>query len=333
MLMKAKIIGTGSCTPKRVVKNSDLARIVDTNDEWIMARTGIRERRIADTGESTTMLATEAARRALKASGLKASDIDLVITGTVTPDMNFPSTSCFLQMELGLKAGIPAMDVSAACSGFLYAIDIAEKFIATGKAKHALVVGVDVFSKIVDWSDRGTCILFGDGAGAVVLSATKGKGGILASRLYSDGRKWEMLYAKRGVIKTPFDKKSKVKAKGRDRESFVRMKGNEIFKLAVRSMNGALAEVLKEAKLNASDISLLIPHQANKRILKAMQARLKLSDEQVFSNIESYGNTSAASIPLALDEAVQACRVKRGDIVLFVAFGGGLTWAATVIKW
>ncbi|MCK4738996.1 MAG: ketoacyl-ACP synthase III [Deltaproteobacteria bacterium] len=337
MTLKSKILGTGSALPKKIITNDDLSKVVDTTDEWISSRTGIRERRIALDGK-TSELAARAAKEAIKAAGLSAKDIDLVITGTVTPDMAFPSTSCFVQLELGLRAGIPAFDLSAACSGFLYALDVADNFIRSKSAKNVLVIGVDLFSKIVDWKDRSTCVLFGDGAGAVVLGATKSKAGILSSKLFSDGRKWELLYSPQDKNRTPFeDVKSKAKSaknsKDSTSDSTLKMKGNEIFKLAVRSMGSAVSEALKEARLKPSDISLLIPHQANNRIIKAMQQRLKLSDAQVFSNIEKYGNTSAASIPIALDEAVKSGRVKRGNNLILVAFGGGLTWASTVIKW
>ena len=325
--LKSRISGTGSYAPKKVIKNTDLERILDTTDEWITTRTGIRERRVA-AGEKSSDLAAKAANGALKAAGLRPKDIDLVVTGTVTPDMVFPSTSCFVQMELGLRPGIPAFDVTAACSGFLYALDVADKFITTGAAKNALVIGVDIFSRIVDWTDRSTCVLFGDGAGAVVLTGSRGKSGVLSSNLYSDGRSWQMLYTPGPDRPNPFEK-----AAPKQGPACLQMKGNETFKLAVRSMGSAVADALKQSRLKPEDVSLLIPHQANIRIIKAMQERMKLTDDQVFSNIDRYGNTSAGSIPLALDEAVRGGRVKKGDVVVFVAFGGGLTWASTIVRW
>ncbi len=325
--LKSRVIGTGSYLPEKILTNHDLEAMVETSDEWISTRTGIKERRVA-TGERSSEIAAMAAKRALKNSKLQPRDIDLVVTGTVTPDMVFPSTSCFIQKEIGLRPAIPAFDVQAACSGFLYALDIADRYIKTGAAKNVLVTGVDIFSRIVDWSDRNTCVLFGDGAGAVVLGATRGKGGILSSRLYSDGRSWQLLYSPSSTQKSPFEKKA-----ARKDQPYLRMKGNEIFKLAVRSMNGAIEEALKEAGVTADDVSLLVPHQANIRIIKAMQERLNLPDERVFTNLASYGNTSAASIPIALDEASREKRLKRGSIIVLVAFGGGLTWASAVIRW
>jgi len=317
--------------PKLVVTNDDLKKVVDTNHEWISTRTGISERRIATT-ESAEDLAFKAAKDALDASSLSPSDIDLIVVGTVTPDMAFPSTACLVQTRLGVPSGVPAFDVSAACSGFLYALDIADKYIKSGSVKHALVIGVDLFSRLLDWSDRSTCVLFGDGAGAVVLSSSKGSSGLLSSYIHSDGRHWEMLYAPMGEAgKVPFVKEAH-KHRAHPKHC-VKMNGNEVFKLAVRTMGKAIQEALDGAGLKPEDVSLLIPHQANIRIISAMQDRLKLPDEKVFSNIDKYGNTSAGSIPLALAEAVTSGRVKKGDIVLFVAFGGGLTWASAAVRW
>ena len=324
-MLKARISGTGSYVPKRVVTNHDLAGMIDTSDEWISSRTGIKERRVC-TDESNTDMAVKAARAALKSSGVPAREIDLVIVGTVTPDMTFPSTACFVQSALGIKPGVAAFDVSAACSGFLYALDIAEKYIKGGSATRVLVIGVDRFSSIVDWKDRSTCVLFGDGAGAVVLKSAKGQSGILSSRIHSDGRQWEMLYAPGAEPKSRFMKKAPP-------TPYLKMQGNETFKIAVRTMGSVINEVLDSNGLTPADIKLLIPHQANQRIISAMQKRLKLSDEKVFTNLASYGNTSAASIPIALNEAAGQGRIKKGNIILFVAFGGGLTWAATLVRW
>ncbi|MBI5345113.1 MAG: ketoacyl-ACP synthase III [Deltaproteobacteria bacterium] len=326
-MLSSRIIGTGSFAPKKVLTNHDLEAMVDTTDEWIFSRTGIRERRLS-AGCTTAEMAVKAARSALKAAGVLAKDIDLVVVGTVTADMTFPSTACLIQSSLGIKSGTPAFDVSAACSGFLYALDAADRYIVAGGVKKALVVGVDRFSGIIDWKDRGTCVLFGDGAGAVVLRAEKGsRRGILSSRIHSDGRLWETLYAPSAIPQGPFGKK-----KG-EASPYLRMNGNETFKVAVRTMTTAITETLAKSGLRKEDISLLVPHQANIRIMNAIKERMGLADGKLFSNIDRYGNTSAGSIPLALDEAVRAGMVKDNDIIVFVAFGGGLTWASAVVRW
>ncbi|MBI5886897.1 MAG: ketoacyl-ACP synthase III [Deltaproteobacteria bacterium] len=324
-MLRSRIIGTGSYAPKKVVTNRDLERMVETSDEWIASRTGISERRVAD-GENASEMAAKSGKAALRAAGVSPKDIDLVVVGTVTSQMIFPSTACFVQAALGIRAGTPAFDVSAACSGFLYALDVADKYVRSGAAKKALVIGVDVFSRIIDWSDRGTCVLFGDGAGAVVISAEKGSHGVLSSNIHSDGRYWDMLYAPGSARSNPFEKTECA-------SGFLKMNGNETFKIAVRTMGGAITEALEGANLRPDDISLLIPHQANLRIITAIRDRLKLSDDRVFTNLDRYGNTSAGSIPLALDEAVAAGKVSAGDIIVFVAFGGGLTWASAAVRW
>ncbi len=330
-MLMARIKGTGSYTPEKVLSNKDLEAMVDTTDEWISSRTGILKRHVSQS-DTTTVMAVNAGKKAIEAAGIKAADIDLVIVGTVTPEMVFPSTACYVQSALGIKKGSAAFDVSAACSGFLYALDIADKYIKAGVADKALVIGVDQFSKILDWEDRSTCVLFGDGAGAVVLETVR-KGdeggpakGLLASHIHSDGSKWEMLYVPGGIGPSPFEEREHVKP-------HFKMHGNETFKVAVMTIAAALKEVMRSSGLSIEDISLLIPHQANIRIIKAVQVRLGLSDERVYSNVENYGNTSAASIPIALDEAVREGAVKPGDIVLFVAFGGGLTWASAAVRW
>lgn len=325
-MLRSKVIGTGSYAPKRIVTNHDLARIVETSDEWISTRTGIRERHIC-VEDTTSEMAAKAAKAALKSASVSPKDIDLIVVGTVTPEMAFPSTACFVQSSLGIKSGAAAFDVSAACSGFLYALDIADKYVRSGAAKKALVIGVDQFSRIVDWKDRSTCVLFGDGAGAVVLSAEKGGHGVLSCHIHSDGKHWELLYAPNVIRHSPFSHK------GEHAQPCLKMNGNETFKAAVRTMGSAIGEVLEHNGLKPEDIALLIPHQANLRIINATKDRLKLSDDKVFTNLERYGNTSAGSIPLALDEAVQAGRVNNNDIILFVAFGGGLTWASAAVRW
>lgn len=324
--LKSKIIGTGSYAPRKTLTNDDLAAIVETSDAWILSRTGIKERRVA-VSDSSTDMAVKAAKAALKAADIAAKEIDLVIVGTVTSEMIFPSTACFVQSELGVRGGAAAFDVSAACSGFLFALDTADKYIRTGAVKKALVIGVDKFSRIVDWRDRSTCVLFGDGAGAAVLSASSGSRGLLASRVHSDGRRWEMLYVPGAVRPSRFEDGA------RAGEPYLKMNGSETFKIAVRTMESAVLETLEASGLTKDDVALLIPHQANMRIIKAIKERMGLSDEQVVMNLERYGNTSAGSIPLALDEAVREGRVKDGDVIVFVAFGGGLTWASAVVRW
>lgn len=324
-MLRSRVVGTGSAVPERVLTNADLEGMVETTDEWISTRTGIRERRVA-VDESTSEMAARAAKAALKSSGVSPKDIDLVVVGTCTPEMAFPSTACSVQAELGIRPGAAAFDVSAACSGFLYALDVADRYIRSGGAKKALVVGADRFSQIIDWKDRSTCVLFGDGAGAVVLSAEKGARGVLSSHIHSDGRHWDMLYCQAASRPSPFDTKE-------PGSPFLTMNGNETFKIAVRTMGQAIKEVLEDTGIAPGDISLLIPHQANLRIINAIRERLGLPEERVYTNLDRFGNTSAGSIPLALDEAVSQGRVKEGDIVLFVSFGGGLTWASAAIKW
>lgn len=318
-------MGTGSYVPEKVLTNHELEKIVETSDDWISSRTGIRERRVA-VEESTSDMAARAAKAALKSAGVSAKDIDLIVVGTVTPEMAFPSTACAVQAQLGVRSGAAAFDVSAACSGFLYALDVADKYLKAGGAKKALVIGVDRFSSLLDWKDRSTCVLFGDGAGAVVLSAEKGARGVLSCHIHADGKHWDMLYAKSGLQPSPFDKREAEPAA-------IKMNGNETFKIAVRTMGQAIKEVLEDTGIDPKDIALLVPHQANMRIINATRERLGLPEDRVFTNLDRYGNTSAGSIPLALDEAARQGRVKDGDIVLFVAFGGGLTWASAAVKW
>ncbi|MBI5587571.1 MAG: ketoacyl-ACP synthase III [Deltaproteobacteria bacterium] len=323
-MLRARLIGTGSHVPKKILTNHDLEKLVETSDDWISTRTGIRQRHIA-VDETTSDMAAKAAKNAMKAAGVSPRDIDLIVVGTVTPEMCFPSTACFVQSQLGIKSGAAAFDVSAACSGFLYALDVADRYIRTGAAAKALVIGVDRFSRIVDWKDRSTCVLFGDGAGAVVLSAEKGTKGVLSCHIHSDGRHWEMLYADSPCPPSPFEEKH-------ISSRYLKMNGNETFKIAVRTMGQAIGEAMETNGLTPEDISLLIPHQANLRIINAIRDRLKLPDDKVYTNLDRYGNTSAGSIPLALDEAVRDGRVKGGDIILFVSFGGGLTWASSAVR-
>ncbi len=326
-MIRSRVKGTGSAFPEKILSNFDLEKIVDTTDEWITTRTGIRERRIAAEGEFTSTFATKAAERALAMAGVSPEEIDLIVLASVTPDFPFPATSCIVQNNLG-AVNAAAFDISAACSGFIYALAIVDNFIKSGSVKKAIVIGAEVLSRIVDWTDRNTCVLFGDGSGAVVLEAAEGDRGILSTHIHSDGSYWELLNQPACGNRNPAS--SKVLD---EKLAFLRMQGNDVFKLAVRAMEEAAQEALAANNLSTGDIDLFIPHQANRRIIDSIGKRLKLSDEQVFVNLERYGNTSAASIPIALDEANRAGRIKEGDIVVFDAFGGGLTWAASLLRW
>lgn len=326
-MLRARIISTGSYVPESIITNHDLEQIVATSDEWIMERTGIRERRIADTSQAASDLAYEAAQRALKHAHLKPKEIDLVIVATCTPDMPFPSTACILQDRIGAKHAA-AFDINAACSGFVYGLHVANSLIKTEAHKRILLVGAEVLSKVTDWQDRATCVLFGDGAGAVILEGTKEKRGIISTHIRSDGSLGDLIMLPGGGSRFSCSRESILK-----RLHFIKMKGNETFKVAVRTLAELAAQTLEENRLDPSKLSLLIPHQANLRIIQATARRLNLPDEKVFVNIEKYGNTSAASIPIALDEAVNAGRVNDGDNILLEAFGGGLTWASALLKW
>jgi 3-oxoacyl-[acyl-carrier-protein] synthase-3 len=321
------IVGTGSFTPERVLTNQDLEKIVDTSDEWITSRTGIKERRIADPKTPSSVLASEAAARALEAAGVKASELDQIIVGTVTGDRTFPSTGCIVQDRLGAKKAY-AFDVSAACAGFLYGLSVGRSAIQSGAAETVLVIGVETLSKIVDWTDRNTCVLFGDAAGAVILRATGKPGGILATRLHSDGSLVHLLEMPAGGSLMPPSHETVDR-----RLHTIHMSGNDVFKHAVRAMESVALEALEAAGRKPEELDLLIPHQANFRIIDATARRLGLPMEKVFVNLDRYGNTSAASIPLALDEARRTGRIKPGDLIELVTFGGGFTWAAAVIEW
>ncbi len=318
--MFARIVGTGSYLPEKIVTNDDLARTVDTSDEWIRSRTGIRSRHVAAEGQLASDLALPAAQRALQSAGVDAAAIDLIIVATTTPDIIFPSTACILQSKLGV-AGCPAFDVQAVCSGFVYALTIADLFIRSGQAKHALVVGTEVYSRILDWNDRGTCILFGDGAGAVVVSASE-RPGILASRLHADGSYKDMLCVPGSV--------SGGKVWG---SPFVHMDGGSVFKFAVRVFEEGANEVLEAAGVTVSDLDWFVPHQANIRIMEATAKKLGLPKEKLIATVGHHGNTSAASIPLALDEAVNDGRIHPGHTLLLEAVGGGFTWGAVLLRW
>ena len=322
-MIHSRISGTGSFLPAKVLTNADLEKMVDTNSDWIVERTGIRERHIAADNETTCDLAEQAARRAIQAAGLKNSDIDLIIVATTTPDRIFPSTACLLQDRLDIH-GCAAFDIQAVCTGFVYALGIADKFIRTGAAQHTLVVGAETLSRIIDWTDRGTCVLFGDGAGAVVVSADS-KPGIINSHLHADGRYKELLTVPAGISKG-YDLVQSNKA-------FVQMQGNEVFKVAVNTLGRIVDETLKKNGLKKSDVTWLVPHQANMRIISATAKKLDMSMDHVVVTVDRHGNTSAASIPLAFDEAVRDGRIQRGDTVLMEAFGGGFTWGSVLLKY
>ncbi|HEB74768.1 MAG TPA: ketoacyl-ACP synthase III [Nitrospirae bacterium] len=326
-MLKARITGTGLYVPKKVLTNFDIEKMVDTSDEWIRERTGIRERRIAEEGEAASDLALMAAHEALKSAGLKARKLDLIIVATVSGDMPLPSTACILQHKLGAKKAA-AFDVNAACSGFIYALSAADAFIRAGTHERVLVVGAEVLSRITDWTDRSTCVLLGDGAGAAVLEADKGDRGILSVKLNADGSMWDLLHIPAGGSRMPATEETVKK-----RLHYMKMRGNETFKVAVRTLEKLVLSTLKEHRLEPEDIALLIPHQANHRIISATAKRLGLGLDRVMINLDRYGNTSAASIPIALDEAVRSGRVRKGDYIILEAFGGGLTWASALIKW
>jgi 3-oxoacyl-[acyl-carrier-protein] synthase-3 len=326
-VIRARITGTGSYAPEKIATNLDLEKFLDTSDEWIRTRTGIVERHLAVEGENTSDLATKAARKALEMAGLAPTDLDLIIVGTITGDYPWPATACIVQNNLGaVNAG--AYDVSAACSGFLYALAAGSDRIAAGNARKVLVIGAEVLSRIVDWQDRNTCVLFGDGAGAVVLEAGEDDRGILSTHLYADGSQLELLYQPGfGTRVTP-----SVEGIARGAH-FLKMQGNEVFKVAVRSMAEVARIALDANGMTTDDVSMFIPHQANIRILDATAKRIGLKDEQVYVNVDRYGNTSGATIPIALDEVNRAGRLKSGDILLLDAFGGGFTWASALVRW
>lgn len=319
----SRIIGSGGYLPEKVLTNADLEKMVDTSDEWIVARTGVRERRIAAEGEHTVDLAEYATRNAIEAADIDVHTIDLIVVATTTPDQVFPSTACLLQKRLGIH-GCPAFDVQAVCTGFVYALDVADKFVRTESAKCALVVGAETFSRIIDWSDRSTCVLFGDGAGAVVLQAADAPG-IISSHLHADGQYTELLEVPAGVSKN-YDKVI-------NGEAYVTMGGSEVFKVAVNRLGAIVDETLDANNMQKSDVTWLVPHQANIRIIAATAKKLGLSMDHVVVTVERHGNTSAASIPLAFDEAVRDGRIQRGDIILMEAFGGGFTWGSVLLNY
>ena len=319
MTLRSAIVGTGSSLPKRRVDNAELARQVDTSDEWIVERTGIRSRYIAGDGETTASLATDAARAALADAGISASEVDLIVLATATPDQTFPSSATKVQAALGIDDCV-AFDVHAVCTGFLYAVSVADAMIRAGTGRTALVIGAETFSRILDWEDRTTCVLFGDGAGALVLRAEEGERGILATKLHADGRHNDLLFVDGGPSTTGTVGK-------------LRMKGREVFRHAVVNLADVLGEVLSATGLTPGDVDWVVPHQANARILDATAKKLGLPNEKVVVTVDRHANTSAASVPLALDAAVKDGRIKRGDIVVLEAMGGGFTWGAAVLRY
>jgi 3-oxoacyl-[acyl-carrier-protein] synthase-3 len=315
----SRIIGTGSHLPARVLTNAELEAQIETTSEWILERTGIRERHIAAEGELTSDLAQQAAEKAIEAAGIDAGEIDLIVVATTTPDRVFPGTACVLQAKLGITNGCPAFDVQAVCSGFVYAVSVADQFIRSGQVRTALVVGAETLSRITDWSDRGNCILWGDGAGAVVLRASDAPG-ILATHLHADGRYQDLLFVDGGVS---------LKKEG---ACYMRMSGNAVFKMAVNTLDAIVDETLQANGLNKTDIDWLVPHQANIRIIQATAKKLGMGMERVVVTVDRHGNTSAASIPLALDTAAREGKIKAGETVLMEAFGGGFTWGSVLVR-
>ena len=325
---RARIVGTGSAVPKKILSNAELEKLVDTSDDWITSRTGIKERRIVSDGEKFSDLCTKASDQALKRAHVKPEDLDMILVGTISSDMLFPATSCLVQHNLG-ATNAAASDVSAACVGFLYGLHLADGLIQSNKAENVLVVGGEILSRFVDWTDRSTCVLFGDGAGAVVLRATKGDHGILGSLMKSNGSYADFICMPGGGSNRPANDPTQIAEK----LPFIKMKGNETFKVAVKAMADVTSELLREQGFTHEQIDLFIPHQANERIINAVGEKLKIAPEKVVKNIERYGNTSAASIPIALDECAREGRIRDGNLVLLTAFGAGLVWGSVLLRW
>jgi len=326
-VIRSRIVGTGRAVPPKTLTNDDLSKMVDTSDSWIVERTGIRERHILEPSLAASDLAADAARKACLAAGVAPTDVDCIIVGTVTGDCPFPATATFVQKKLGARPGACAFDLSAACAGFLYGVSIADSFIRTGQFKHVLVIGVEVLSRIVDWTDRATCVLFGDGAGAVLMTAeTGGTRGILSTHLFADGSLTEILWQPAGGSREPLTPENA-------KHFFVRMNGREVYKHAVRNMASSARTALEANKLTPDDVTWVVGHQANLRILEGVSERVGIPMERFFLNVDRYGNTSSASVPTALDEAVEQKKLHEGDILLFTALGGGLAWASAVVKW
>lgn len=325
--LRAAVTGVGAAVPDRVMTNADFEKFLDTSDEWITQRTGIKERRLVSPGESTATLAAEASRRALEKAGLKATDLDLIICGTCTPDMSLPSAACFVQDALGAK-GVPAFDVSAACSGFVYSLTIGSQFIETGMYKRVLVIGADTLSRVSDFEDRGSCILFGDGAGAAVLEATtEPDKGVIYNVLHAEGSGWDFIHVPAGGSRTPASLETV-----QQRQHYIKMRGRDVYKFAVEKMQWLLGDCMEKTGLTVDDVDMVVPHQVNVRIIKSATEKFNFPLEKVYMNIERYGNTSGASVPLALASALEEGKVGPGSTLLLIAFGAGLTWAGSVVK-
>ena len=327
-MIRAQIVGTGASVPKKILTNADLEKLVETSDEWIVSRTGIKERHIAAESDHFSDFCTRAAEQALKKGHVRAEDLDMILVGTISGDMPFPATSCLVQRNIGATRAA-ASDVGAACVGFLYALHLADGLIQSGKAENVLVIGGEILSRNVDWTDRNTCVLFGDGAGAVVLQATKGDHGILGSLMKSNGNYHDFICMPGGGSDRPANDPKSIE----ERLPFIKMKGNETFKVAVKAMADISQELLTEQGFTHEQIDLFIPHQANLRIIDAVGERLKIDPKKVYKNVDRFGNTSAASIPIALDECVREGRLESGDLVLLTAFGAGLVWGSVLLRW
>jgi len=323
----AGILGTGSALPEKVLTNFDLEKMVETSDRWITERTGIKERRQAAPQETTSTLSVAASRKALEMAGLNPKDLDLIICSTISPDMPLPATAAFIQRDLGARSCC-AFDLAAACSGFLFGMTVAEQFIRNGKCQHVLLIGAELLSRYVDYKDRETCVIFGDGVAATVLGPVTPPSGILASDLHTEGLYADHLYIPAGGTASPASLETVAR-----RGHYIKMRGNELFKVAVRNMEEVSRQVLAKAKVSASQVDLFIPHQANQRITEAVRERLGVAPEKVYTNIQRIGNTSSASIPICIDECVHSGRLKRGDLILMAAFGAGVTWGAVLMRW
>jgi 3-oxoacyl-[acyl-carrier-protein] synthase III len=325
--MGSRIVATGRATPRSTITNLDLERRMETSDEWVRTRTGIVQRQVISSGESLVEIAAEASRIALSRAGMKATDLEAIVVGTVSSDFGFPSFACQLQHALGIDS-IPAFDVAAACSGFIYALSVADASMRAGEWSRVLVIGADALSTMVDWNDRATAVLFGDGAGAAVLVSENGPRGVLSSLLRSSGEYWELLSVRNRGIQTTMDAEVR-----READDAIKMKGPELFKIAVKSMEEVSRKVAERAKVPLEEISLIVPHQANLRIINAVAQRLGVGADKVYTNVDRYGNTSAASVPIALDEAVESGRIRDNELVMLNACGGGLTWGANLLRW
>jgi 3-oxoacyl-[acyl-carrier-protein] synthase-3 len=323
----AGIMGTGTALPEKVITNHDLEKLVDTSDQWITERTGIKERRQAAPGETTSHLSVQAARRALEAASLSPRDLDLIICSTISPDMPLPSTASFIQRELGARPCC-SFDLAAACSGFLFGMTVAEQYIKTGKARYVLVVGAEILSRYLDYKDRATCVIFGDGVAAAVMGPATAPSGVLASEMHTNGQYADQLFIPAGGTANPATCETVS-----ERQHYIKMRGNELFKVAVRSLEEVSRRVLRDANVSTDELSLIIPHQANQRITDALRARLEVPESKVYSNIARVGNTSSASIPICLDECVRGGKIKNGDLILMCAFGAGVTWGAVLMRW